>query len=75
VIKYQRPSDDWPLTGEFADNRNHMVPLNDLREHETGCDCWCKPYLNDDGDMYIHRALDMRNVFYPEAADKGFYSN
>ena len=26
----------------------HVVPLNDLREHNANADCWCKPTEEDE---------------------------
>jgi hypothetical protein len=36
----------------------HVVPLNDIREHEDSSDCWCKPNL-DEG-VWIHNSMDGR---------------
>lgn len=43
----------------------HVIPLNDLREHDPSEDCWCKPTLDDDGDDYVflHHALDGRELY------------
>lgn len=40
----------------------HVVPLNDLREHEYSADCWCEPLLDDEagGLVYVHHSLDGR---------------
>lgn len=39
----------------------HIVPLNDLRDHETNGGCWCKPTL-DDG-VWLHHSMDGREAF------------
>ena len=39
----------------------HIVPVNDLREHATSPQCWCKPTL-DDG-VFIHHAMDRRELY------------
>ena len=39
----------------------HIVPLNDLRDHETNGSCWCKPTL-DDG-VWLHNSMDGREAF------------
>ena len=39
----------------------HIVPLNDLRDHETNGSCWCKPTL-DDG-VWLHHSMDGREAF------------
>jgi hypothetical protein len=39
----------------------HIIPLNDFREHESSCDCWCKPQLTDGLDnCYTHPSADGR---------------
>lgn len=39
----------------------HVVPLNDLREHESNGSCWCKPTL-DEG-VWMHHSMDGREDF------------
>lgn len=39
----------------------HVVPLNDLREHEANGSCWCKPTL-DEG-VWLHHSMDGREAF------------
>lgn len=42
----------------------HVVPLNDLRDHEPSKDCWCHPTLDDDEErVYIHHSLDGRELY------------
>ena len=40
----------------------HVIPLNDLKEHECSEDCWCGPTLDDESDglVYVHHSLDGR---------------
>ncbi len=38
-----------------------ITPLNDLKKHEVGGDCWCNPELNEDG-VWIHNSLDNREL-------------
>lgn len=37
----------------------HVVPIDDLREHDPNCACWCHPILDDEG-VVIHNAMDRR---------------
>jgi len=39
-------------------NGYHIIPCNDIREHVSDSECWCKPELGDDGleHMYIHKS-------------------
>jgi len=44
----------------------HLVPLDDLREHEASVDCWCQPELLDDNyldSVYLHASMDGREAF------------
>jgi hypothetical protein len=42
----------------------HVVPLNDLREHEVSVGCWCHPTpLEDDPSVYVHHSLDGREKY------------
>lgn len=47
----------------------HVLPINDLRDHEESTYCWCEPrveWLDEsglpypDGPVVIHNALDGR---------------
>ena len=44
----------------------HIVPIDDLREHEDSVDCWCQPELLDDDcldSVYLHASMDGREAF------------
>lgn len=41
-------------------NRWHVIPVNDLREHEATPACWCKPTPDEEHDMFVHNAMDRR---------------
>ena len=44
----------------------HVVPVDDLREHEASVDCWCQPELLDDDYadcVYLHASMDGREAF------------
>ncbi len=44
----------------------HVVPVDDLREHEASVDCWCQPELLDDDyidSVYLHTSMDGREAF------------
>lgn len=40
----------------------HVIPINDLKEHECSEQCWCAPTLDAEADglVYIHHSLDGR---------------
>jgi hypothetical protein len=42
--------------------RQHVIPLDDFREHEVSVDCWCRPVEGEDG-VVMHRALDGREAY------------
>lgn len=43
----------------------HVVPINDLREHDLNGSCWCKPALDNDYSypIWIHNSMDGREAF------------
>lgn len=43
----------------------HVVPLNDLREHDLNGSCWCRPTLDDSQSdpIWIHNSMDGREKF------------
>ncbi|MDT8311914.1 MAG: hypothetical protein RQ732_10745 [Methylophaga sp.] len=45
----------------MSDDMWHVVPIDDLREHESNQDCWCSPSL-DDG-VFVHNSLDQREKY------------
>lgn len=46
-----------------ADNI-HIVPVNDLREHDLSPDCWCKPTPHDDClGLWTHHSMDRREEY------------
>ena len=46
---------------EVAEEGQHIMPLEDLRDHEAHEECWCKP-VNDEG-IWIHNAMDRREEY------------
>ncbi len=42
----------------------HVVPLNDLREHNASADCWCKPTEEDEWPgVWVHHSMDKREEY------------
>ena len=42
----------------------HVIPINDLRDHETcGMDCWCNPDYDEEDNLLIHNSLDGREAY------------
>lgn len=45
-----------------------LIPVNDLREHELDCECWCNPKRDEESDehladgFWIHNAMDGREA-------------
>jgi len=39
-------------------NLIHVVPLNDLREHDDTADCWCRP--REEEGVIVHNSMDRR---------------
>lgn len=42
----------------------HVVPRDDLAEHELTADCPCGPDIDtsDDGDLWVHHSIDGREA-------------
>lgn len=43
----------------------HVLPLNDLREHDEHRGCWCEPDATQEPDadvVVVHHALDGREL-------------
>lgn len=42
----------------------HILPIDDLRDHEPSKDCWCHPTLDDETEeFYIHHSMDGRELY------------
>lgn len=42
----------------------HVLPVNDLRDHEETADCWCRPRREDDAyGVIIHNSMDRREEY------------
>lgn len=45
-------------------NKVHVIPVDDLREHITSVDCFCKPITDDeDENVIVHNAMDKREEY------------
>lgn len=52
------------MTSPFLTQRWHVVPIDDLREHEDSAQCWCRPSEDDEEPgVWVHRAMDGREAF------------
>lgn len=43
----------------------HVLPVDDLREHEETAECWCSPRLEyaGVGEVVIHNSMDGRELY------------
>ena len=42
----------------------HVVPHEDLRDHENSSGCWCRPNsLEEHPDVFIHNSMDRREEY------------
>lgn len=50
------------IDGDCDCNSWHIVPRNDIREHEISRSCWCNPIMRDDehDPIWLHNSLDGR---------------
>lgn len=49
-------------TDEIKNYIIHVLPINDLYEHEEAEWCPCKPKIEENGMLIIHNAFDNREV-------------
>lgn len=56
----------------IEEERLHVVPLNDLREHivDPAVECWCRPTMDEFG-VVVHNSLDRRELY--ETDGGGYY--
>lgn len=46
---------------DTGDDGWHVIPMGDLREHNSSRDCWCKPMQDaDEPTVWIHNSMDRR---------------
>jgi len=39
----------------------HILPIDDLREHSSASDCWCRPQQDEEEPrVWIHHSMDRR---------------
>lgn len=57
----------WALYSD-DDQRRHVVPMADGREHVIDLGCWCGPWAHpEDRGIIVHRSCDGREDFEPGA--------
>lgn len=57
-------SHKWGLHKMLQKNEGHVIPLNDLREHELDKKCWCRPTEDlEYPELYMHHSADGREAF------------
>jgi len=42
----------------------HVLPVNDTREHDEHCGCWCRPEWKD--GVIVHNSDDGREYHEPD---------
>lgn len=57
VLQFPQPKGDWMALTEPPE----VMPVGDLREHDEGMGCWCKPFIED--EIIIHNAMDRRELY------------
>lgn len=58
---YQNNSIGNHMSWIVQDNPNEVTPIDDLKPHKAGADCWCNPIVDD--DIIIHNAMDKREKY------------
>lgn len=46
-----------------SDGVTHVVPINDLRQHENLFSCWCNPAVDIENRMFVHNSMDRREEY------------
>ncbi len=41
----------------------HVLPLNDLKDHDDHARCWCHPEVKEGGTRVIHFSRDGREFY------------
>lgn len=56
--------DSWIVKSLETPNAVHVLPVNDLREHDESWTCWCKPGIERHGtcDLISHNSADGREL-------------
>jgi hypothetical protein len=48
----------------MSEERWHVVPIGDFREHESRPSCWCHPTPDeDDPGVWVHHSMDRREEY------------
>lgn len=48
----------------LLDENLHVMPINDLRPHDSHPQCWCNPKPDDEcPDVILHNSMDGREAF------------
>jgi hypothetical protein len=50
------------MKGRAMSDIYHILPINDIREHEESIDCWCEPEEDING-VIIHNSADGREDY------------
>lgn len=53
------------MTDDSSWGDTHVIPIDDLKEHECRPECWCRPSLGSEGAgrYWVHNSLDGRERF------------
>lgn len=43
--------------------KGHIIPIEDLRDHDLKADCWCRPVPDIEDPLFTHNALDGREAY------------
>lgn len=54
---------NWAIVRILGDSEEHIIPLEDLRDHDCSGECWCKPEEDDEDPLWVHKSMDGREAF------------
>jgi hypothetical protein len=48
-----------------------VIPVNDLRDHESLATCWCRPTEDEETPgLFVHHSMDRREEFEPDGGKR-----
>lgn len=56
----------WRITQYDDEGRvlgTYVLPVEDLRPHEEGAECWCGPTKDPDFNLWLHHSMDRREEY------------
>lgn len=63
-MQNEAPSRKWRRINGNAMRDIHIIPIDDLKEHEHSDQCWCRPARDsEENRVVVHNSLDGREQY------------